>query len=144
MTKAQQIFSSLAEANLYELRGDCMIVEELPTEEVTTKGGLIVASARNSYEQHKADKPMFVRVLQIGNGWTDEDGRGHEVDFKPGQILLVGPLATVRFFADILGVVSNVADMRIGVMQGVKENAFMIFDNEEVYKKAYTVAAEAK
>ena len=141
---AREMFSALTEAGLYELRGDCMVVEELPQEEVKTASGLVVPTAKKSIEGYSADKPIFVRVLQVGEGYEGEDGGKRDLDFAVGDILLVGPLSTVKWYSDLFGVVSNTAERRLGVMQGFSENAYMVFKTEEAYRKAYEVVEKYK
>ena len=96
MTKLQNIFNKMQELGVYTLRGDTAIVEELPREEVKTRSGLITPERSRSLEGYSSDKPMFVRVLQVGDGYKNDDGDLVKCDFVAGDILLVGPIATVR------------------------------------------------
>lgn len=144
MSKIAELFNTLKEEGLYELRGDCMIVEELPSKEVKTKSGLVLSSSAKSIEGYSADKPVFVRVLQVGAGYIDDEGKEKALDFEVGDIVLVGPIATVRWYSDILGLVSNTAECRLGVMQGFSENGFMTFKTEEAYNKAYEIVEQYK
>ena len=144
MSKLNNIFTELQKQGLYTLRGDTAIVEELPREEVTTKSGLFTHTSARSLEGYSSDKPMFVRVLQVGAGYKDDDGNTIECDFVTGDILLVGPIATVRWYSDIFGIVANMAGCRLGVMQAFSENAFMTFKDDEAYAKAYSIAGELK
>lgn len=142
MKTALELFKQLAEQNLYELRSDCMLVEALPRPELKTSGGIILSDNKRSLDNYSADKPQFVKVIQVGAGVQTEDGTNEPLPFSVGDIILVGPLATVKWCSDLFGLVSNTAEFRLGIMQGDATNAFMTFKTMEDYNKAWELTTE--
>lgn len=125
----------------YTLRDDLMFVEKMPRPEVRTKSGLTLS---DSPERFESDKPRHVRVIQEAKGYYDMDDKFTESPFPLGSILLVGPLATVKWCSDMFGLVSNTADSTLGLMTCNIENAFMIYKSEEEYNKVHEVAMGVK
>jgi co-chaperonin GroES (HSP10) len=83
---------------LVKLVGDCILVEEMAEEEFKTKSGIILQGARNQVAGLEADRPTFARVLQVGEGfYDDETGADVAVGVSPGDIVLVGKHALKRF-----------------------------------------------
>ncbi|MBI4032507.1 co-chaperone GroES [Candidatus Berkelbacteria bacterium] len=61
--------------------GNRVLVKLLPAEE-TTKSGLIIPDTAK-------EKSQQAEVVAVGPGWTDEDGKVHKVDVKPGDWVLM-------------------------------------------------------
>lgn len=144
MSKAEEMFKALKDARVYTLAGHLMIVEELNKPEITTKAGLIYTPEKR-LGQNASDIPTYVKVLQIGNGYEDEDtGRFVKPAFSPGQVLLVGGLSTVRWYSELFGVLPSVAGLRIGIMVAEEDCAYAVFEDEAAYMQAFDVAEKFK
>jgi len=122
-----------------------MLVSSLPRIEATMGSGLITMAAKKGLEGFSADKPTFVEVIQVGAGVKESDkDELTPLDFEVGNVLLVGPLATVRWYSDFLGAVCNIDECTLGVMQGFAENSFMAFPSKESYVKACELIEKSK
>jgi co-chaperonin GroES (HSP10) len=116
----------------YELIGDCILVEELPKEEVKTKSGLILESGgARKVDGLDMNKPLFVRVLAVGEGYYDET-TGNEIplNVQVGDIILVGRIG-VNFFSTFCGLVSETGN-QIGLSR--ESEIRMRFKGEEGYQ----------
>ena len=80
------------------LRGNRIIVEVVPQEEIKTAGGIIVASD-SSYKGTAADlKPCLAIVLACGPGYyDDETGADVNMDITPGQVVLVSEVGLKKY-----------------------------------------------
>lgn len=111
----------------FELVGDCLIVEVLPhsvqTKEVKGADGrpvhLVLASGeRKQIDGLEMNLPIFCRVLAVGNGFYDESKdeeseRQVDLDVKPGDIVLVGPMAIKRLSA--FGPLVSTSDRQLAI-----------------------------
>ena len=61
--------------------GNRVLVKPLPAEEMTKSGLIIPDTAKEKSQQ--------AEVIAVGPGWTDEDGKQHKVDVKPGDVVLM-------------------------------------------------------
>jgi co-chaperonin GroES (HSP10) len=92
-------------AELFQLRGNRLLVEILPEEEIKTESGLIMAKgikhARGgSIEEHKA---TIALVVYVGKGYFDDDtGEDVAMDVKPGDIILLSPMG-LKFYSTFPG-----------------------------------------
>lgn len=100
----------------YALVGDNLLVEELPKEEYKSSGGIVIASSINSRQLDSIEdnRPMLVRVLLIGNGYYDDEGKEVNLDTKPGDIILIGKLG-VKWLSSIAGVFIQKESTRVGL-----------------------------
>lgn len=77
-------------AGALPLRGDRILVELLPKEEIRTASGLIIASSLSDHktltELHRGELAV---VLATGNGYFDEDGNDVGIDVEPGAVVMV-------------------------------------------------------
>lgn len=87
-------------ADCYELIADTMIVEEIPPPEQKTKGGIIIPTTGGKMTQvtgMEMDRPVFVRVLDVGNGYYDEENdKLIDLGVVPGDVVLVGRVSAQR------------------------------------------------
>ena len=103
-SKYLQRFSKLASGQL-PLRGNRLLVEVLPKEEIKSKGGLILNAASSSHktttEQNRAKLAI---VLASGNGYYDEEG-GEDVplDVQPGAVILVSEMG-LKYYSEFPGI----------------------------------------
>lgn len=91
MTKSKYLKQFEAAAGHIRLRGNRILVEPLPKEEIRTAGGLIMAAPetdhRSTLEQNRASLAV---VLAVGEGYYNEDtGADVPMDIKVGNIVLI-------------------------------------------------------
>lgn len=104
-------FKKLSEdcADHFELVGDCLIVEEIPHEEQKTKGGVYIPTSKRigQVDGLEANRPTFVRVLAVGNGYYDpKDERDIPLEVEVGDIILVGRMG-IKWFSTFGPIVSS-------------------------------------
>lgn len=61
--------------------GNRVLVKPLPAEEVTKSGLIIPDTAKEKSQQ--------AEVIAVGPGTTDDSGKLHKVDVKPGDVVLM-------------------------------------------------------
>lgn len=99
----------------YQLMGDALIVEEMEeANEVKTKSGIVIQGSSRNADGFEQNKPTFVRVLDIGAGYFDEEGKDIPLEVQPGDIILVGALS-VKWLSTFGSVVSLGKGERIGI-----------------------------
>lgn len=75
----------------FELIGNCLIVEKLPPEEIKSASGLIMAKGNQHVRDGLFDNlPAFYKVLLVGSGYYDDDGKTVPLNVQPGDIVLMG------------------------------------------------------
>ena len=86
------------------LRGNRLIVEVLPKEELKTAGGLIVASSLSDHRSEtEANRPTMAIVLAAGAGYFDSDsGKDVPLDIQPGNVILVSQLS-LKYLTEVPG-----------------------------------------
>jgi hypothetical protein len=144
-TKLQRAFKHLQEkcGDCFELVGDYLLVEEIPREEVKSPSGLIVSAPMDKISRvdgMEANRPIFVRVLLVGNGYYDtveEAGEKIEktipLDVKVDDILLVGRLSVkwLSYFGPLVSSSKN----NLGILrEGEKQLRFF---GDEAYQRVY-------
>ena len=111
-------FNALQEQckGLYKLTGDNLIVEELPKEELKTASGIVISATINArqIDSIEDNRPMLVRVLLVGEGYYDEDGKPVDLDVKPGDICLIGKLG-VKWMSSIFDVFIQEGATKVGL-----------------------------
>lgn len=92
------------------LRGNRVLVEPLPKEEIKTASGIIVAAPktdhRSTLEQNRAELAV---VLAVGSGYYDEEGSDVPVDLAPGNVVLINGFG-LRAYSDFPGIADYVQD----------------------------------
>jgi hypothetical protein len=114
----------------YELTGDRLLVERLITDDevtktLTTEDGRKIELVLSSGGTEKAridgiklGAAIFVRVLESGKGYVHQGANGEEytpLDTKPGNILLVAGIESVKWWNNIFNLV-QIGEHAIGVM----------------------------
>lgn len=125
----------------YHLIGDNLLVEEIPEEELKTKSGLVIATGdRKMIDGVEANRPVFVRVLAVGEGYYQEDldsfppkDKVVPLDVQVGDIILVGKLSVAWFSA--FGNVVTSKGCRIGRCR--ESDIAQRFNGEEGYAKYF-------
>lgn len=111
----------------YELVGDCILVEEIQlgdtVKEVAradgTKGRIILSAGEaKRTDGLEMNKPVFCRVLQVGEGWYDPDNKDIvPLEVNVGDVILVGRMS-VNWFS-VFGTLTSETGKQIGI---VREN----------------------
>jgi co-chaperonin GroES (HSP10) len=96
-------FAKLAEGQL-PLRGNRLLVEVLPKEEIKSKGGLIINSVSSSHKTTtEVNRAKLAIVLVSGNGYFDEDGEDVALDVRPGAIIMVSEMG-LKYYSEFPGI----------------------------------------
>ena len=134
MSKYLEAFKKLKEYNpqLMELDGECLLVEEIQEEEFKTNSGLILSTGDKQINSFAADRPVFLRVLYVGDGFIDED-IDVPLETNPGDIVLVGK-HSVKYFS-VFGKLISYGDTKLGL---IKESEIQVrFKGEGNFDKAF-------
>ena len=117
-----------------ELIGDCLLVEKIKDEELTTKSGLIIATSSRQIGTFAENKPVWVRVLMVGEGYYDsETDTSIPLNAKPGDIALVGQVSTKWF--SVFGELKNYEPETIGL---TRESEIQLrFKGEDGFKTTF-------
>jgi co-chaperonin GroES (HSP10) len=127
--------------NLFQLVGDCLLVELIKDEEFKTKSGIILQTelSKNQNNGLYADKPTFVRVLLVGNGYfdTDEDGKIKDVplESKAGDIVLVGRTSIKQF--SVFGKLVSYGETQIGLVR--EADVQLRFNGQEGFDRFFEI-----
>lgn len=118
----------------YELIGDCLIVEKIPDEEIKTSGGIIIQQDKSRQQLGTfADKrPVWVRVLAVGEGFYSEKG-DHPLNVEVGDIALVGQHSTSWF--SVFGKLKGYSTETIGLAR--ESDIQLRFKGEEGFNAAF-------
>jgi co-chaperonin GroES (HSP10) len=110
-SKYSRQFSNAAEAGgLDGLRGDRLIVEVLPKEELVSKGGLVIASDMKHIRSDTTEnRPTLAVVLAAGSGYVDEEGSDVPLDIAVGSVILVSALG-LKLFSEFPGITDFVTN----------------------------------
>ena len=112
--------------------GNICFIEEIGGEELSkeikrddgSSTRLILAEAgKRQLGSYNEDKPLFVRVLDVGQGFVDEDGKDVPADAKIGQVLMV-PSMSVRWLS-VWGGLLSTTEQRIGYGRENEKIAFL-------------------
>lgn len=113
-----------------QIQGDIIFVERLTPiggEEKKTAGGIIIAKPAAKQKSWAADQPEFVRVLAVGAGYEDEEGKPIDIELEPGDIVQVGQ-NSVRWYT----VFGNDLSGNVGVMR--EGEKWVKFKGEKAYE----------
>ncbi len=123
--------------NYFELIGDILLVEEIPDEEFKTKTGLIIASGnKGQVNGLEADKPTFVRVLMVGQGYFDSSDKIEKdipCDSMPGDIVLIGRTSLKPF--SVFGKLMTYGEAKIGICR--ESDIQARFRGEEAFERFF-------
>lgn len=116
----------------YTLYGDAILVEKVPEEEVKTASGIYIASSSKTQLGSIADnKPHFVHVLSVGEGFYSETG-DVPVSVEPGDIILVG-VNSVKWFSHME--IPQYEPFTVGL---TRESEIQLkFKGQEAYRKFF-------
>lgn len=92
------------------LCGSNMYVEVLPHEEIKSAGGIIVQADISTHKTDtKENRPNYCVVLQVGQGFVDENGNVETPRFNVGDVILVDTFG-LRYFSSFHGIPDFVAN----------------------------------
>lgn len=105
-----RMFEKLSPEDL-RLRGNRLLVELLPQPEITTKGGLVVATSLSEYRTSVKDNAADVAVvLSAGEGYySEETGEPVSMDIKQGNVVLISRFGA-RVFSQFAGLNQYTSD----------------------------------
>lgn len=97
-------FQKISSAD-FPLRGNRLLVEVLPKEELKSQSGLYMSASasdhRTSTNENRADLAL---VLATGNGYYDEETEENvDLDIKVGSVILVSRMG-LRLYSDFPGI----------------------------------------
>lgn len=130
-------FAQLSEKarDAFELIGDCILVERIKEPEKKTASGIIYGlETKNQLGTFAQDRPHWVRVLVVGEGWYDEEtGESVPLNVQPGDVVLVSQVS-VKYFSTFGDMDGAPADT-IGL---TRESEIQLrFKGEEGFAKAF-------
>lgn len=98
----------------FQLFGDALLVEEIPAEEVKRSSGLVlpVSKAVTNVNGIESNRATFCRVLAVGEGYFDDEGKETPLNVVVGDVILVGRLS-VNWFS-VFGNVVATTQSQIG------------------------------
>lgn len=89
--------------DLFQLRGNGLIIEKLEVAERKTEGGIILADdSRQAIGSVKDKDVVMGLVLLVGSGITAEDGGVERTDIEPGMLIMV-PRFAVEYYSTFPG-----------------------------------------
>lgn len=126
--------------DVFILHGDRMLVEVMPKEELTTKGGLIISSDSTRMRTDTTqNRPLIVTVLAVGKGYIedvkDEDGEvidhvQEEVPYKPGEVLFISDLS-IKYLSEFPGL--GATGQKLGIVRATETH--ISWPSFEAYEK---------
>ena len=118
--------------DLYTLRGDRLLIEILPKEELTTASGLVIATVDDYRSTTKDNQATLGIVLLVGVGYYDEDtGKDVPLDVQPGNIVLLSGMGLKLYssFPGCQGYIPNTIALTRN------SECHMIIPNADAYEK---------
>lgn len=123
--------------------GDCLVVEEIPKEEVKTKSGIVLAGGPGGkvtqMDGIEANRPIFCRVLAVGEGYYKESGETVPLDTKVDDILLVSRLS-VKWLSH-LGPLISTPESQLGLIPE-SEVRYFKFEGQDGYDRVCRILSE--
>lgn len=106
-------FEKLMKEGVIGLQGDRILIELLKEEERKTTGGIILPETES--DKFRGDKAQFCKVLAVGPGKLDEQGRLIKVSVQAGDTIMVNQYQ-VKWLKDFGGVF-NFKEGTIGLIE---------------------------
>jgi co-chaperonin GroES (HSP10) len=130
-------FNALTEVkSTFELIGDCLLVEKIKEEDLIKKGSLYIpiSSKMSAREGFNENRPSFVRVLAVGEGYYDPETKASvPLNVQAGDIILIGALS-VKWFS-LFGAMEGYETETIGL---TRESEIQLrFKGEDGFKKVF-------
>lgn len=94
---------NIAESGLLSLNGNRILIELLVEGEKTSSSGLVVELAKEPKNFAAADRTRIGVVLAVGPGYETEAGEKVDLNYKPGDYVLVNQFG-VKTFSDFFGI----------------------------------------
>jgi co-chaperonin GroES (HSP10) len=109
-------------------RGNRVVVEVLPKEELKSAGGIILPAAKTHRNTAEDDRAELALVLLPGSGYAADDGTDVPLDLAPGNVILVSKLA-FKYYSEFPG------------LANYTENAIALIRETEVHAKWDSIEA---
>lgn len=142
-SKYREAFEHAAETckDDFEIIGDGLLVEEIPKEEIKSKGGIFMPTNTkiDSIDGLEANRPCFVRVLAVGEGYFNDKTDGTvPLNCRPGDIILV-PKLSVKWLS-VFGNLVSTGGAQIGL---VSETSMQLrFPGDAAYDRFFSALQE--
>lgn len=108
-TKYLNRFEKLTSSDL-PMRGNRLLLELLPKQEVKTKGGLVIATSLTDHRSTTVENAADVAVvLAVGEGYYGDDGAAVPMDIQVGNVVLISRYG-MRTYSSFPGISDYVAD----------------------------------
>lgn len=125
-SKYLEAFQTVAQEakDSFELVGDCLLVEEIADDEfsksIKTDSGevkkiIFAEGAQKQINGLRADRPVFVKILLVGQGSPDDEGNIVPWDVNPGDICLVGATSIKKF--SVFGKLVSYGEASLGLIR---------------------------
>jgi co-chaperonin GroES (HSP10) len=131
-SKYLDVFKSVEGSDDLVIYGDALLVEKIEEEMVKELGNgvkLYLAESKTHKDSMASDKPVFVHVLAVGQGFYDGD-KDVPLTVRPGDIILVGQYS-VKWFSHLE--VEKYAPFEIGLTR--ESEVQMRFKGLEAYER---------
>lgn len=123
----------------FHLIGDICFVQVLD-QEVKTKSGLVIADhAKQVMNGVGPDKPTICRVLMVGEGEVDADGKDIPLEVNVGDIVIVGKHA-VKIISSLGNTVLREDKTEVGMIKASEIQ--MRFFGQDAYNRVSTLLQE--
>lgn len=117
---------------LFELRGDRLLIEVLPKEELTTASGLFIATDINQRSATKDNQATLGVVLLVGEGFYDDETKvSVPLDVKPGNIILLSGMG-LKYYSSFPGIQGYVPNT---IALTRDSEVHMVIPDAETYEK---------
>jgi len=119
-------------AGLYMLPGNRLIIEVFEKEELKTSGGIFVGvDQRDHRSTTQENRALVGLVLLSGSGYTDADGETVELDYQPGNVVILSEYG-VKYYSEFPGI--TVTKQTLGMT--ADSEVSMSFPSIEAFNKA--------
>jgi co-chaperonin GroES (HSP10) len=137
VNRFKDIVNELGES--IQLIGDCVVVEKLPKREIKTSGGIVLSSVGHKRQTTGFDinTPEFVRVLWVGPGYFDEEGKDVPLEVEPGNIIEIGK-NSVNWFSSFGSIILDVEEGKgVGICRPEHRIKFNDYQSYEKFIKTF-------
>lgn len=118
----------------FKLHGGRVLIELMPTEEIKSAGGIIVAAPSNYAKGSTAEtsRGTLATVLLSGEGYVGSEGEEYELDAKPGKVVLINELG-LKTFSVFPGLADYTANSIALIDEGMIQMSWNSLEDYEAY-----------
>ena len=126
----------------YKLRGNRILVEVLPREEIKSAGGLILAAPPSDHRSTlDSNRACLAVVLAVGDGYYDDDtGEDSPLDIEVGNVIMLSAYG-MRLYSTFPGVVDYVPEHIALIRDSDVTQAWKSKEDYEQYKQGLASGA---